>query len=83
VKAIQNLKVDKITVWDSGENGSSTAGFLKGMAGALPPLHELARQAGINLPAILGDVSEISDAREAPVAEESQAKASPAADATL
>jgi flotillin len=59
VKAIQNLKIDKITVWDSGSGdpaASSTAGFLRGMIGALPPIHERAKQAGIELPAVLGKV---------------------------
>ncbi len=62
VKAIQNLKIDKITVWDSG-NGQAgdapgaTAGFLKGLIASLPPIHELARQAGIDLPEVLGKVA--------------------------
>ena len=59
VKAIQNLKIDKVTVWDSGGNGDgqgSTAGFLRGMIGALPPVHELAQQAGIDLPEVLGTI---------------------------
>ena len=60
VKAIQNLKIDKVTVWDSGatgENGTgSTGNFLRGLIGALPPLHELAEQAGIDLPGVLGKV---------------------------
>ncbi len=63
VKAVQNLKIDKITVWDSGngQNGGSkgsTANFLSGMIGSLPPIHELARQAGIDLPEVLGKVQE-------------------------
>ena len=59
VKAIQNLKIDKITVWDSGNgsDGASTAGFLRGLIGSLPPIHELAKQAGIELPDVLGHVS--------------------------
>jgi flotillin len=61
VKAIQNLKIDKITVWDSAGGGAegdspSTARFLRGMIGALPPMHELAKQAGIELPQFLGEV---------------------------
>ncbi len=40
VKAIQNLQIDKITVWDSGHNGGggngATADFLSGLIGALP-----------------------------------------------
>ena len=68
VKAVQNLKIDKITVWDSGRAGSqiegkggtrgTTADFLSGLIGSLPPVHELARQAGIELPGALGKVSE-------------------------
>lgn len=68
VKAIQNLKIDKITVWDSGSGGSkdgknATADFLSGMIGSLPQVHELAKQAGIDLPTALGKVVE----HEAPV----------------
>ncbi len=62
VKAIQNLKIDKITVWDSGRgNGRSdgaTASFLSSLIGALPAMHELAEQAGIELPEVLGRVRE-------------------------
>jgi flotillin len=64
VKAIQNLKIDKITVWDgagSGDSSSSTAGFLRGMIGSLPPIHELAKQAGIELPEFLGKVEDDDD----------------------
>jgi flotillin len=56
-EAIKNLKIDKITVWDSGQ-GTSTAGFLKQFAGVLPPVQELAKQAGIELPDYLGKISE-------------------------
>ena len=60
VKAIQNLKIDKVTVWDSGTGGEgaggSTSNFLRGLIGALPPVHELAEQAGIDLPEVLGSV---------------------------
>ena len=59
VKAIQNLKIDKVTVWDGGNGGEgSTAGFLKSLIGSLPPMHELAEQAGIELPGILGTVTD-------------------------
>ena len=61
VKAIQNLKIDKVTVWDSGGNGKdggSTSNFLRGLIGSLPPIHELAEQAGIDLPDVLGRVKE-------------------------
>ncbi len=57
-EAIKNLKIDKITVWDSGssEKGSSTANFLSSMIKSLPPLHEIAAMSGVNLPSYLGDL---------------------------
>ncbi len=61
VKAIGSLKIDKITVWDqgTGANGrNATSDFLSGMVGALPRLHELAKQAGIELPAALGKLAD-------------------------
>jgi flotillin len=58
VKAIQNLKIDKVTVWDSGRSGAgeggATAGFLSSLIGSLPAMHHLAEQAGIELPSVLG-----------------------------
>lgn len=60
VKAIQNLKIDKITVWDSGKGdgeGRSTANFLSSLIGSLPAMHDLASQAGVELPEILGTVN--------------------------
>ncbi len=64
VKAVQNLKIDKVTVWDSGtavggegQAGGATADFLRGLISSLPPVHDLAKQAGIDLPEILGTVS--------------------------
>jgi len=54
VEAIKNIAIDKITVWDSGgENGSSTANFMKGMMGAVPPLEDLFKLAGMELPSYL------------------------------
>ena len=57
-EAIKNLKIDKITVWDSGssEKGSSTANFLSSMIKSLPPLHEIAAMSGVNLPSYLGNL---------------------------
>ncbi len=61
VEAIKNIKFDKITVWDGGAgsaNGSTTANFMKDLIKALPAMHDLAGQAGIELPAILGKVDD-------------------------
>lgn len=67
VEAIKNLKIDKITVWDSGKGdgqGTSTANFLSGIVKSLPPLHEIAGMAGLDLPQFLGDMREKSKAEE-------------------
>ena len=59
VEAIKNIKFDKITVWDGGAgspNGSTTANFMKDLIRSLPAMHDLANQAGIELPQVLGKV---------------------------
>jgi flotillin len=56
VEAVKNIKIDKITVWDSGnsENGNgSTANFVAGMMKTVPPLNDLFNMAGLNLPSYL------------------------------
>lgn len=65
VEAVKNIKIDKITVWDSGngsaENAnSSTANFVSGMMKTVPPLNDLFNMAGLNLPSYLKgqDISE-------------------------
>jgi flotillin len=61
VKAISNLKIDKVTVWDGGGNGDgkgATSDFLSGLARSLPPLHELTRNVGVKLPEFLGKIDE-------------------------
>lgn len=63
VDAIKNIKIDKVTVWDSvgGEKGSSTANFLSGMMKSVPPLNELFKQSGMELPDFLGKTVESTD----------------------
>jgi flotillin len=59
-EAMSNLQIDKITVWDSGNGngeGGSTSNFIRNFIGTLPPVHELAKQAGIDLPSFLGNIS--------------------------
>jgi flotillin len=60
-EAISNLKIDKITVWDSGnggESGGSTANFISSLIKSLPPVHDVAAMAGVDLPDYLGNVKE-------------------------
>ncbi len=57
VEAVKNLKIEKVTVWDSmnGANGkSTTANFLSGMMKAIPPMNEMFDMAGMDLPSYLG-----------------------------
>jgi flotillin len=65
VEAIKNIKIDKVTVWDGMNQGTpATANFLSGMLKAIPPMNELFRQAGMELPPVLGkDAGETDDAK--------------------
>ncbi|MDQ3413474.1 MAG: SPFH domain-containing protein, partial [Verrucomicrobiota bacterium] len=82
VSAISNLKIDKVTVWDGGKNAdgkTGTADFLSGLIGALPPLHELARNAGLDLPTYLGKLQEEARNQQSPAnrSEETPEKRTP------
>ncbi|MBI5014021.1 MAG: flotillin family protein [Deltaproteobacteria bacterium] len=60
VEAIKNLKIERVTVWDSGGGegkSSSTANFLSSLIKSLPPLQDVAAMAGVELPGYLGKVS--------------------------
>jgi flotillin len=61
-EAIKDIKIDKVTVWDSGGKGdsgkNSTAGFISGLFQSLPPLEELYGMAGLKLPKYLGEKAE-------------------------
>ena len=61
VEAIKSLRIDKVTVWDSmGSDGKSpaTANFLAGMLKSVPPLSEMFKMAGMEIPQYLGsDIS--------------------------
>ncbi len=53
VEAVKGIKIDKVTVWD-GNNGkdgkTSTANFISGLMGSVPPLQDLFKMAGMSLP---------------------------------
>ncbi|MCH5200889.1 MAG: flotillin family protein [Oscillospiraceae bacterium] len=67
VDAIKNIKIDKVTVWDSGasDGKSSTANFISGLMKSVPPLGEVFKQAGMELPAFLGSPVEGEDTETA------------------
>lgn len=63
-EAIKNIKIDKITVWDSGNSsgdpakgGSSTSNFISQFVKSLPALHDVASMAGLEMPQYLGKVT--------------------------
>ena len=53
-EAIKNIKIDKVTVWDGGKGGkdgkTSTANFLSGLYQSVPPLDEVFKMTGMELP---------------------------------
>lgn len=58
--ALNNLNIDKITVWDnpgssSGEGRSGLNGFVDNFMNSIPAMHEIAEDAGITLPKYLGE----------------------------
>ncbi len=75
VEAVKNLKIDKVTVWDSmsGKDGSSTtSNFLSGLMKSVPPMQEMFDMAGMDLPSFLGKKKE-----SAPVIEAEEAAVQP------
>jgi flotillin len=69
VAAISNMKIDKITVWDSGGHngsGNTTSDFISGFVKSLPPLQEIAAMAGVELPEYLGKVKPKTENGKAP-----------------
>ena len=64
-KAISNIKFDKVVVWDGGGNGdgkNGTAGFLRNLAGSLPPMMNMMKDiGGVELPDYIGKIVEDLD----------------------
>jgi flotillin len=79
--AIKNLPIEKVMVWDGGGNGEGGLNNLgRRLVGVLPPMHELARMAGLDLPEFLGSMAgeqgaKVVEAPAAPVAREDEAPA--------
>ena len=66
VEAISGIKIDKITVWDSGsskDGKTATADFVSGIMKSVPPMQEIFDMAGMKLPEYMGKTvpSENSD----------------------
>jgi len=73
VEAVKGINIDKVTVWDGGksENGkTATANFVSGLMGSVPPLEDLFKMAGLNLPSYLKGASAPEQAAPQPSQEE-------------
>lgn len=73
-KAIQDLPIDKIIIWDGGSENGGMSNLGKKLMGALPPMHELAKQVGLELPEFLGKLAGAAAAPETPRAPKSNGK---------
>ena len=77
VDAIKNIKIDKVTVWDSnasGSGGSSTSNFISNMIKSVPPLSEMYKMVGMELPEYLGKVKGEAEAAALPEPETEEKK---------
>ncbi len=64
-QAIKNLPLDKVVVWDGGQGDGGLSNLGRRFVGIIPPMHELAKLAGLDLPEFLGKLS--SNETEKPV----------------
>jgi flotillin len=62
--AISSLKIDKVTVWDSGTSDSrAISNLVRDYATSLPPLQDLLKMTGVVGPGILGRPAAAEDAK--------------------
>ncbi|MFA5006595.1 MAG: SPFH domain-containing protein [Candidatus Izemoplasmatales bacterium] len=68
VEAIKNLKFDRITVWDGGakDGSSTTANFASSLMKSIPPMNDLFKMAGMDLPKYLGEETPAPEAKPEP-----------------
>ena len=56
VEAVKGINIDKVTVWDTGSSAdgkTATSNFISGMMKSVPPLEDLFKMAGMELPSYL------------------------------
>ena len=67
VEAVKGINIDKVTVWDTGngtDGKTATSNFISGMMKSVPPLDDLFKMAGMDLPSYLKGKSESADVQE-------------------
>ena len=73
--AISNIKFDKVIVWDGGQEGGGAGGFIKNLAGALPPALQIMKDiGGVEMPEYFGKL--VADAQAAAAAPGDKSKES-------
>ncbi len=60
-EAIQNLPLEKVMVWDGGNEQGGLSNLGQRLMGTIPPMHDLARLAGLELPEFLGRMTGSSE----------------------
>ena len=74
VEAVKGINIDKVTVWDTGngtDGKTATSNFIAGLMKSVPPLEDLFKLAGMELPSYLkGKGPEKQDGAEEIKAEE-------------
>ena len=74
--AISNIKFDKIVVWDGGQEGGGAGGFIKNLAGSLPPALQIMKDiGGVEMPEFIGKLTAEQEAKGAPEESEAEAEA--------
>ena len=56
VEAVKGINIDKVTVWDTGngtDGKTATSNFISGLMKSVPPLDDLFKMAGMELPSYL------------------------------
>ncbi|NQT82301.1 flotillin family protein, partial [bacterium] len=76
-QAIKDLPIEKIFVWDTGGREGGLSGLGGRLMGTLPPMQELARQIGLELPAFLGKMAGESKDQEQQAPEAKAKKSAP------
>jgi flotillin len=67
-QAIQDLPIEKVIVWDGGGKDGGLSGLGGRLMGALPPMHDIAKQVGLELPDFLGKVQDSEKKEDTPSA---------------
>ena len=69
VEAVKGINIDKVTVWDTGngaEGKTATSNFISGMMKSVPPLEDLFKMAGMELPSYLKGKTPQAEEQENP-----------------